>query len=347
MDASPILSVCIPTYNRQDWLRLCLAALAPQIARTGGRAEIVVSDNASTDGTQQVMEEMQQVYPIRCSRNEVNIGANPNFYRLAAELARGRYVWILGDDDIVRPDGLERVLRVLEDHPELRYVYVNYTRWMIEQSPAFPLLPQDLPGLAPAGHADFEDKPLERLSEIAAGDYNCFTPIYCSVFRQTEAAEAYRVNPAEAAFSSLATVSPQAVYIAEHLLNEPAWYIGYPCVITTPPQGWDQFRPAYVLRLLPQLYDLFQNEGVSVEVMDAHRRFLLSTARGVLRQTLLERDLPFWGRGALWQFAWRFRRFPEVWRLLGWGLALKIYLAGPVQPLRALWRRVKGKKAAP
>ncbi len=341
----PTLSICIPTYNRARWLRISLASLASQVALAKDKVELVISDNCSTDESQQIIEEMQKVCPIRYHRNETNIGANPNFCLLASELARGRYVWMLGDDDIVRPDGVERVLSALEDHPDLNYFYVNYTRWPVEKPPDAALLPHEFPGLNPAGNNDLQDKYVRNLFEIAAGDYSCFTPIYCSVLRRSDAERAYRVDPKVPAFSSLESISPQAIFIADHLLDKPAWYIGYPCVVTTPPQGWESFRPTFILNLLPLLYDKLQKNGVPAQTMNAHRRFILTSSHPLISQVLTERGLPFWGRGSLWQFAWRFRRFPEVWRLVGWGFALKIYLAGPAQPLRALWRRVKGRKS--
>ncbi len=52
----PLLSVCIPTYNGARRIESALYALAPQIAELEGAAELVVSDNCSTDDTREVVE---------------------------------------------------------------------------------------------------------------------------------------------------------------------------------------------------------------------------------------------------------------------------------------------------
>jgi len=63
--------------------------------------EVVVSDNASTDHTAEVLAEFQtRILNFRYSRNSVNIGAELNFFHVA-QLAKGKYIWILGDDDKV------------------------------------------------------------------------------------------------------------------------------------------------------------------------------------------------------------------------------------------------------
>lgn len=353
MSNQPILSICIPTYNGCQRLRLALSALIPQIVAVGKRVELIVSDNCSTDATRQVVEEMQGIGPIRYSRNETNIGANPNFLLLVSTLARGKYVWLLGDDDIVRPDGVEMVLRVLEANPDAPYVFVNYTRWSVTETPRFPLLADDLPGLSPAGNSDFETRFLPKLSEIVSGDFNCFTPIYVSIFRLSDAKKAYSVDPKTPAFSSLASVSPQALFIAGHLLDKPAWYIGYPCVITLSSQSWKEYQPIYVLHLLPQLYDVFQKSGIPGAIMDTHRRLLLSMSQTALTQALTSDDVPYWNTWLFWRLFWKNRRFREMW-----GLFILVYLPIkmpliygtlrvilPVKMLWKLWQRLKKQKS--
>ena len=55
MDASPLLSICIPTYNRRDFLETCLRSVVEELERHPDTSiEVVVSDNASTDGTREL-----------------------------------------------------------------------------------------------------------------------------------------------------------------------------------------------------------------------------------------------------------------------------------------------------
>ena len=99
-----LLSICIPTFNRLPYLKEAIDALLPQIEKTmPGQVEFLVSDNCSTDGTADYLAAMQS-NRLRFWTNEVNIGGDRNFLKCISE-ARGDYVWLVGDDDLVAHDG--------------------------------------------------------------------------------------------------------------------------------------------------------------------------------------------------------------------------------------------------
>ncbi len=102
-DPRPLLTVAVPTFNRCHYLRDLLEALQPQL-RTHADVELLVSDNASTDGTQALLEQFQSRIGarLRVHRQPENLGSDENFV-FCFEQARGRYVWICGDDDILVP----------------------------------------------------------------------------------------------------------------------------------------------------------------------------------------------------------------------------------------------------
>jgi glycosyltransferase involved in cell wall biosynthesis len=76
---SPLLSICIPTYNREKYLQECLESIVHQEGFNINDIEIVISDNASQDGTTKLVESFKQKYPnIQYFRNAENIGAIRN-----------------------------------------------------------------------------------------------------------------------------------------------------------------------------------------------------------------------------------------------------------------------------
>lgn len=107
---TPLLSICIPTHNRGPWLagriRAWLAAVP------SGRIEIVVSDNASTDGTADCVGEISDPR-LRVIRNAEDVGAFENQLR-AFEAARGKYLMQLMDKDDLLPSGFAGALAELE-----------------------------------------------------------------------------------------------------------------------------------------------------------------------------------------------------------------------------------------
>jgi hypothetical protein len=120
----PVLSICIPTRNRAETLRLTLENVLSETRPLGDRVEVVVADNASGDGTAEVLQAFAPW--IRYQVRPVNLGYFGNVVGLATELARGRFVWALGDDDLILRGGLGRILAQLEDHPDTDLFYLNY-----------------------------------------------------------------------------------------------------------------------------------------------------------------------------------------------------------------------------
>jgi glycosyltransferase involved in cell wall biosynthesis len=96
MPQLPLVSVGLPVYNGMPHLRRAVETL---LAQTYPNLEIVLSDNASTDGTSEYCQALAQVHPrVRHVRNERNLGAIENF-RLALERAQGEYfMWASHDD---------------------------------------------------------------------------------------------------------------------------------------------------------------------------------------------------------------------------------------------------------
>lgn len=107
------LSVVIPSYNTRDLMEQALRTV--QEASDGIRVQVVVVDNASRDGSaDMVAERFPDVELIRNERNVGFGGAN----NLAFERVQGRHVLLLNSDTIVRPDTLRTLVAFMDDHPD-------------------------------------------------------------------------------------------------------------------------------------------------------------------------------------------------------------------------------------
>lgn len=109
MTRPPLLSVCIPTYNRGNELACRLAAWLA--ATACDEFEIVVSDNASDDGTEKALAAIADPRLV-CCRNPENVGAFENQLRAFAS-ARGTWLMQLTDKDELVPESLGEALSVL------------------------------------------------------------------------------------------------------------------------------------------------------------------------------------------------------------------------------------------
>lgn len=134
------LSICIATYNRAQLLRQTLESIVPQLT---DECEIIVSDNASTDETEQVVSEYaNRVSRLTYHRQEVNRGLDRNFDS-AVEHATGEYCWLFADDDIFKPDAVATMLEALRI--DFSLVLVNWE--CRDHAMAQVLIPQLFPGL--------------------------------------------------------------------------------------------------------------------------------------------------------------------------------------------------------
>ena len=116
-DSTPLLSITIPTWNRATFLRETLMQLHNELQDVAaGMVEIVVSDNWSQDTTSTVVEQaMQAGLALSYIRNHENIGSDANIAQ-CFNRAQGKYVLILGDDDLLVDGALRLLLQHLIGH---------------------------------------------------------------------------------------------------------------------------------------------------------------------------------------------------------------------------------------
>jgi glycosyltransferase involved in cell wall biosynthesis len=116
MNAVPRLSIGLPVYNGENYLAESLDAL---LGQSYGDYELVISDNASTDGTEDICRDYAaRDSRIRYVRQPVNLGAGPN-HNFVFHEARGElYKWA-SHDDLYGRDLLLRCVEALDDNPQV------------------------------------------------------------------------------------------------------------------------------------------------------------------------------------------------------------------------------------
>jgi glycosyltransferase involved in cell wall biosynthesis len=136
-----LLSICIPTYNRARLLQSILGVLGPQIKAAGAdQVVLYISDNGSTDTTPQVVGEFQKQtgVPVVYSRNPTNLGISKNLLKVMA-MGRGRFVWTLGDDEIVADQAVPRLVQALRERdPGLVLMFDTRYAWPLPQPGLYP-----------------------------------------------------------------------------------------------------------------------------------------------------------------------------------------------------------------
>lgn len=112
----PLLSICIPTFNRAKFLEGSLKCFEEQLQDVDlSEIELYVSDNCSEDCTPQIVQSaVRRGLPITYNRNSQNLGADKNFLH-CMQWASGKYVWLLGDDDLLHPGAVRYILDLIRN----------------------------------------------------------------------------------------------------------------------------------------------------------------------------------------------------------------------------------------
>lgn len=114
MNEEFLFTISIPTFNRAKYLDLCLGQICKQLPGNEALVELLVSDNHSEDSTSDVVRKyIDQGSPVRYIKNNENIGGDRNFIQCFQQ-AKGKYVLLLGDDDVLLDGALNKIISVLK-----------------------------------------------------------------------------------------------------------------------------------------------------------------------------------------------------------------------------------------
>jgi glycosyltransferase involved in cell wall biosynthesis len=163
MDRHPKVSIGMPVYNGEDYIE---AAIESILAQTFDDFELIISDNASTDRTEEICAEFAAKDPrIHYVRQKRNLGAAPN-HNFTVGKARGEYFKWSAHDDVMEPQLLERCVEVLERYPEVQLVFPRTLR--IDET-----------GATVGRYPDYasmrlmSSRPSQRFGDIICKQHNC------------------------------------------------------------------------------------------------------------------------------------------------------------------------------
>lgn len=129
MFTHPLLSICIPTRNRPNELSQLLESIASQ---PHPEIEVVVSDNSDTDETLDVLSKFKSTLQIQTLKQSSYVSFGENLYS-AVSLAKGAYVWLMGDDDLIADGAIQTILHRIHD-ARLDCLLVNTSVWNFDFS---------------------------------------------------------------------------------------------------------------------------------------------------------------------------------------------------------------------
>lgn len=263
-----VLSVIIVTYNRAHFLERCLEALAPQIKAAGQRAELVILDNASTDQTESVARPYAGQANIRYVRHAENLGVIANITIGPQEFAQGKYVWILGDHNLIAPQALSRLLDELEAHPELDLFYSNFrcasypNHWPKACAGGFDGEYEYM------GNQRTETLTVKHWGELLEKHSSFCTQLYAHIVRREIWADYWRGRAIPPTFTCGLSTFPHTWMLTETCLDQPARFLHEPAItIFNGAQHWGNLHTQIDVYLYGHgdLVKLFRKQSVEAE----------------------------------------------------------------------------------
>jgi glycosyltransferase involved in cell wall biosynthesis len=163
----PGLSIGLPVFNGEKYIEETLVSL---LGQTYADFELIISDNASTDRTQDIC----QAYAakdrrIKCYRNPENIGATQNWYRVF-DLSSSEYFASAAHDDLYAPEYMEKCISVLDQDPS---IVVSFSKTRIIDEQGYTLDDDRISKMLAARINTVSSNPSVRLYNVIAVDYLC------------------------------------------------------------------------------------------------------------------------------------------------------------------------------
>lgn len=163
----PRLSIGLPVFNGEDYVEQAIDSI---LSQTYTDFEFVISDNASTDRTEEICRSYAAKDPrIKYFRNPKNIGATQNWYRVL-DLASGEYFASVAHDDLYARDYMEKCISVLDQDSS---IIVCYSKTSIIDQQGCPLEDDRILKMLSAKIDTVSASPSTRLYNVLAVDYLC------------------------------------------------------------------------------------------------------------------------------------------------------------------------------
>lgn len=111
----PLLSICIPTYNRAPFLKKCLDSIVIQFSDQEIRqnVNIFILDNQSQDNTEEIVKKFTNTFEnIKYIKDNKNRNIARGIAKVAS-MGNGEYIWVFSDDDLQTNNALKLIIKTI------------------------------------------------------------------------------------------------------------------------------------------------------------------------------------------------------------------------------------------
>ena len=249
----------------------CLSSLISCRSMSNLKFQVCVSDNHSTDNTKSIVQKISPELNIKYSRNDKNIGMVRNVVKVVS-MADGDFVWIVGDDDLLMPQAIEKLYKLIYEHSDVDFFYVNSFNLKAEYLDNFPKpfdtanLPNNMERFSKSKNTG-EMQFLDLIDPKVSFDF--LGGVFLSVFRKsnwvanTSVLDENMLNDSRL-FSNLDNTFPHVKIFAKAFSKSKAYFNDEPLnVCLSGVREWSSMYPlVHSIRLIEALKE-YRNNGLS------------------------------------------------------------------------------------
>ena len=284
------LRILISTYNRRDFVVANARWLLSDVIR-GEDADLVIVDGGSSDGTVRALTSIRDPR-LRVVQSPVNVGMLSGI-REASRLLGAEYVWVIGDDDYIRPEAFAEVLAALRAHAGIGFGFTNFSVYHRAALDPADRVGDLIAESRPVAEATAPDG-LVTVREAAEQTDNLFTAIYTIIWRADLLAAAFDHAFDGEPFSSLTEAAPCTELILRRYAACDAWWRSRPAIAGNAHNSWSRWRPRWHGVVMPLAFALARDAGVDRSKLQAWARMhgeLFDEAMDIARETGIDPGL--------------------------------------------------------
>ena len=269
MKQGVLLSILIPTYNgASKFLDETLKSIIEGVKLCDeGLIEVILSNNASTDNTLELLKQYKEYSFIRYYSNDINIGSARNIIKLTDEYALGEFGWVIGDDDLINPSAMPTIVEVLKKNT-LDYLSVGFS-FILDRNYTF------YNGNYVINYSSFA-KAIDRWKPgNVLGTFMSSAIVRLSLFKQVPKDN---ITPK---FDTFQSIFPNAYVNATAFHDKKCAFIREDVVLSfVHEKDWESSDNTYMIvtRIVPALYQYIVSLGVSEKELSVVQKLIIYRA---------------------------------------------------------------------
>ena len=279
----PKLSICIPTYNRTECLDNCLNSILIAKKNYDFNFEVCISDNCSDTNVNKIIDRYKNIFDITFNRNSNNLGLGVNILK-AVSLAKGEFVWILGNDDLLLPKTFKHLKKIFENNSSVDFYYIN--SYHINSSVIFDdqqpyntkNLPNNLKKFSNFPYS-FKSKFFDLINHKISFDF--ILGMFLVIFKkELWDKNLFRINQMaledKNIYSTFDNTAPHVIIWSSAFKNSDAYFQSDPLSVNMHGvREWADFYPFVESIRIPEVLDYYRKAGLKLDKYLYYKNFAL------------------------------------------------------------------------